>query len=296
MSWYQKLLASFLFVLARIAGKLPMSVLYFKAGFVRFFAVKLLRYRYQVIVQNISRSFPDYNYRQVRQTAHDFYRHFFDVFTEVIALQGFNKQTAVKHLTVENPELLNSYHDRGINVIAMAGHRGNWEWVTILPLHFKFSVYTLYKPLSDKVMESLMNRIRKRFGIRLLSMNQAGRFILSRKDFPAVYLFVGDQSPSHKDLEFCFDFMNQPSFLFTGGAKLARATKSAVVYLSITKQKRGYYSVRFTPIADPDSVSDEKAILRRYAQLLEEDIRRQPANYLWSHKRWKNLPPPEQKA
>ncbi len=288
MNWYHRFFSSIIFAVAKLAGLLPINILYLKGSFLRFFAEKILRYRYQVIIQNLSRSFPDKNYKEIREIAHNFYRHFFDIFAEVIKSQALNSDQAKIRFNIENPELISDYHSKGINVIAMAGHRGNWELVTMMPLFFSFSIYTLYKPLTSKVMESLMGRIRKRFGLKLLPMNRAGRFILGKKDYPALYLFVGDQSPSHKDPEYCFNFLNQPSLMFTGGAKLAKATSSAVVYFSINKIKRGYYSVKFTTIAEPHEGINEKSILERFVKMLEEDIRLQPAFWLWSHKRWKH--------
>lgn len=288
MKWHHRFLSSLLFAITKMAGHLPLNLLYFKAGFLRFFAEKVMRYRYPVIIQNLSRSFPEKNYNEIRALAHDFYRHFFDVFTEVIKSQGMKPSEAKARYKIENPELISDYHARGINVIALGGHWGNWEWLIMTPLFFDFSIYTLYKPLSGKVIEDLMGKIRKRFGLKLLSMSQAGRFILSKKDYPALYFFIGDQSPSHRDPEYSVDFLNQPSLMFAGGAKLARATSSAVVYLSINKVKRGYYSVTFHTIYSPGDHMNEREILQQYARLLEADIRNKPANWLWSHKRWKH--------
>jgi KDO2-lipid IV(A) lauroyltransferase len=290
MNIFHRLFSAFVFGLTRLAGTLPASLLFFKAGILQFFAEKVLRYRFGVITQNLARAFPEKDYKAIKTLTHQFYSHFFGVFTEVIKSQGLGKEEARKRFKVENPELISNFHKRGINVIAMGGHWGNWEWLIMTPLFFDFSIYTLYKPLSSKVTENLMGRIRKRFGLKLLPMQQAGRFILSKKDYPALYFFIGDQSPSHKDPEYCFEFLNQPSFFFAGGAKLARLTNSAVVYQSIRKIKPGYYSVSYLPVSQPGDGMSDKDILREYVRLLEADIRLQPAHWLWSHKRWKNKP------
>lgn len=290
MSFFQRLLSSFIFGLTRLAGHLPVELLFFKARILQVFAEKVLRYRFGVITQNLSKAFPEKDYKEIKTLTHRFYKHFFGVFTEVIKSQGIGHNEARKRFKVENPELINDFHNRGVNVIAMGGHWGNWEWLIMTPLFFDFSIYTLYKPLSSKVTENLMGRIRKRFGLKLLPMQQAGRFILSKKDYPALYFFIGDQSPSHKDPEYCFDFLNQPSFFFAGGAKLAVLTNSAVVYQSIRKIKPGYYSVSYVPVSQPGDGKSDKDILMKYVKLLEADIRLQPAHWLWSHKRWKNRP------
>jgi KDO2-lipid IV(A) lauroyltransferase len=290
MKFLNKLLANLIFGIARLSGHLPFGLLLFKAGLLRFFAEKVLRYRYAIIIQNLSRAFPEMNYNEIKSIAHQFYRHFFEVFTEVIKSQGMSPERARKHCRVENPELINDLHQRGINIIALGGHWGNWEWLIMTPLFFNFSIYTLYKPLSSKVMEPLMGKIRKRFGIKLLPMQKAGKFILGKQDYPALYFFIGDQSPAHQDTEYCFQFLNQPSFFFTGGAKLAKATGSALVYQSIKKIKPGQYSITYHPISEPGDKMTVREMLQAYTRLLEDDIRKQPSQWLWSHKRWKNIP------
>lgn len=139
--------------------------------------------------------------------------------------------------------------------------------------------------------------------MKLLPMSNAARFILSNKDSKAFYIFIGDQSPAKIESALSFNFLHQPTTFFTGGAKLARATNAAVVYISIRKVKRGYYSVRFMPIdtsstlpalsekqgAVKDISHDiEIEILKSYTSLLEADIIANPVNWLWSHKRWKH--------
>ncbi len=288
MKLHHRILSSFIYGLTRLSGHLPLGFLYFKASFLQFIAEKIFHYRYQVIIQNLSRSFPEKNYQEIRKLAHEFYQHFFELFAEVIKSQGIKPAKARMHFKIENPELISDYHARGINVIAICGHYGNWEWINMIQLFFDFSIYVLYKPLSNSMMEILMIKIRKRFGIKLLPMNQAGRFILTKKDYPALYIFIGDQSPSHRDAEYSVDFLNQPSLMFAGGAKLAKATSSAVVYQSISKTKRGYYSVTFHQVSQPGDDMSERAILQKFARLLEADIKNKPAYWLWSHKRWKH--------
>jgi KDO2-lipid IV(A) lauroyltransferase len=52
--------------------------------------------------------------------------------------------------------------------------------------------------------------------------------------------------------------------------------------------KRGHYkSVSKLAFAD-GSKTKEGEITKAYVQFLEESIKRQPENWLWSHNRWKH--------
>ena len=290
MTALNNVLSNIVYGMVRLISLFPMGLLFFKTRPIRFLAERIFHYRYSVIIQNLSRAFPEKNYAEIKIIAHQFYCHFFEVFAEVIKSQGMSKKDAKERFRIENPELISNLHGNGTNVIALGGHIGNWEWIGMTPLYFNFNIYTLYKPLSSEVMDRVMLKIRQRLGLSLLPMQAAGKFILGKKDYPALYYFMSDQNPSHQDPEYCFPFLNQPSYFFTGGAKLAKATKSAVVYPSIKKVKPGYYTLRFHLISMPEDHRSIPDMLSTYTQLLEKDIREQPAKWLWSHKRWKNFP------
>lgn len=299
----KQILSSFLFFIARLISFLPLNWLYGISSFVAFLLRSVLGYRRDVIIQNLSRSFPNLKYKEIKSLANNFYSHFADVFTEVIKSISIPASDLRNRFKIENPEIITQYYKGNQNIIGLTGHVANWEWLSIVPSLYPFSCYTLYKPLRSKLAESLMTRIRMRFGMKLLPMSNAARYILSNKNSNALYIFIGDQSPAKVENAHPFEFLNQSTTFFTGGAKLARATNAAVVYISIRKVKRGYYSVRFIPIDASSSITSltnervvvkenshdiEIEILKSYTRLLEADIVANPVNWLWSHKRWKH--------
>ncbi|MCF0195775.1 MAG: acetyltransferase, partial [Bacteroidaceae bacterium] len=74
---------------------------------------------------------------------------------------------------------------------------------------------------------------------------------------------------------------------YSGCERISRLINARVVYFDITRPRRGYYHVRIIPVADDLRATPTFAITRRYAELLEQSIQRDPAYWLWSHNRWK---------
>jgi len=288
----------FIFNIARLISFLPFSWLYGLSTFTAFILRNIVGYRKSVIIQNLSRSFPELKYNSIKIIANKFYLHFSDVFIEVIKSISLPSASFKKRFKVVNAELLVQYHKEGRNIIGLTGHVANWEWMSIIPSLYPFPCFTLYKPLRSKIAEDIMTRVRLRFGMKLLPMTHAARYILGNKDKKAFYIFIGDQSPAKVENADKFNFLNQPTTFFSGGAKLAKATDAAVVYISIRKIARGHYSVKYIPIEvseinSPESnqhtpKSVEYSILEQYSKLLEQDIQHSPVNWLWSHKRWKH--------
>lgn len=57
--------------------------------------------------------------------------------------------------------------------------------------------------------------------------------------------------------------------------------------MSLDSVSRGHYEWSFKEICRDASAMSPHEIMQEYYNLLQADLERNPANYLWSHKRWK---------
>ena len=86
----------------------------------------------------------------------------------------------------------------------------------------------------------------------------------------------------------CFvDFLNHDTPAITGAEKIARALHSAVFYIDIRQERRGYYVGKMEKMADDAATLEPFALTRDYFRRMEATIRRAPHMWLWSHRRWK---------
>ncbi len=105
---------------------------------------------------------------------------------------------------------------------------------------------------------------------------------------PRIVHLAADQRPATKENRYQREFLHRPAYFFEGGEFMAKKMKLPVFFGFMTKLKRGHYRFEFEQLAtppydrhDPHSITDE------FCRRLEENIRKQPDLYLWSHKRWK---------
>ncbi|AZA56945.1 lysophospholipid acyltransferase family protein [Chryseobacterium shandongense] len=133
-----------------------------------FITYNVIRYRYNVVLQNLSRSFPYKRYAEINETARGFYKEFSVLIAELIKLFSISRTRSLNLIQVENPELLLQYHLTGRNMIAILGHYGNWECLNILPHIFPFPVNALYKPIKNQLMDRVVKNVRTRFGMQLI--------------------------------------------------------------------------------------------------------------------------------
>jgi KDO2-lipid IV(A) lauroyltransferase len=104
-------------------------------------------------------------------------------------------------------------------------------------------------------------------------------------------MMLSDQSPNDVHKSFWTMFMNQETPFLYGAEYFARKYDMPVLYYDVTKVKRGYYEVRFTPLCEKPSQVPQYTITSRYIKMLKETIDRHPEYWLWSHRRWKRTRP-----
>ena len=118
--------------------------------------------------------------------------------------------------------------------------------------------------------------------------SQVLRFVLERKDRKFGYSFITDQYPYRavgKRSE--VEFLHRRTLTMTGGAALACKLDMAVAYLRFECREDGGYRMTLVPLADHAGSHTPEELIGTYYKMLEEDLQRQPWNYLWTHKRWK---------
>jgi KDO2-lipid IV(A) lauroyltransferase len=266
---------------------LPMPVLYrFSNGIYRL-VFHVFSYRKSVVVQNLSRAFPDKKYNEIGRIMSGFYRSFCDNTVEILKSMSIPARQQKEKVLLVDFDIIEGQIRQGKQVIASMGHCGNWEILNILPLMLDVDVHAVYQPLRAKCIDRLFLKIRSRFGANLISSKSIVRHLISNRDRPSLYIFLADQCPRVIRDSYSFRFLHQTTSVFSGVEKLARMINSAVVYFHVVKTSRGIYRVECKEISLDSKRSAETEITRDYVRHLERNILEKPSDWLWSHKRWK---------
>lgn len=285
-----RLLRPFLqMVFFRLLSRLPLPVLYGLSDIFYFLLAYLIRYRRSVIRNNLQASFPTLQPTEIDRLIKRFYQNLTDLIVETIKLPHLPADELVKRVTFANPEVVKACFNKGQAVIGMASHQCNWEWLPPASVLNGMPTDSVYKPLKNSFFEELMRIIRSRFGAYPLPMNKISREMVARRNQPRIVALVADQVPDQPEFGYWMPFLNRDTPFYPGTERLARSFNLPVFFLEIVRTRRGYYRATFYPIAEPPYESRENGfILERYRDLLEQSIQRNPADWLWSHKRWKH--------
>ena len=288
-----------------VLSRLPLGLHYFWGDILSWTARKVLRYRYNTVLINLSRSFPDKKYKEIDRIARDFYRHLGEIFAEALWFAGSSYKRLYRKgiVTVTNPEEVNDFFLNAPSMTVLSTHCGNWELMGGF-LGYRTAtgekvvireenINVVYKKLSSDISDEVFKRNRvaplEKVGTECeVESSNILRHILKQKDKKMVYIYPTDQAPYWKAGKHPIgEFMHQQTNAMLGSTGVACKLSHSVMYMKMRRVKRGQYEMTLIPICRDASQMTPEQIMRKYYDLLQDEINETPHNWLWSHKRWK---------
>jgi KDO2-lipid IV(A) lauroyltransferase len=270
---------------------LPFCVLYCLSDFIYLIIYKVVGYRKKVVRRNIASSFPEKTTAEHREIERRFYHWLCDYFVESLKLLSISRKELDRRFIITNPELITDTFEGGQSVAAILGHYCNWEWLTCVGKDFnnpKYKVGLVYHPLYNHAMDEVFRKLRSHVGGVPIPKQDTLRYLLNykREGIYSIFGYISDQAPKWENIHLWLPFLHHDTPVFTGGERIMRKMNNAVVYVEMTRPKRGYYTCTYRLITkDPNSMPDYE-VTKIFFGMLEETIKKKPEYYLWSHNRW----------
>lgn len=286
-------------ILMVLLSLLPLCVHHFFANILAFILHKVVKYRVKVVNLNLTKAFPDLSPDEIQHISKDYYLHIADIFCEVIwsltRPYSYIKKKGV--FTVEGDQQLAEAFEKYGNLMVMLGHCGNWELFIGFPIycdnaHFDYSqVFTAYHPMNSRFSEELFKKMRCFHQVteeNLLPSKNILRQVLSHRDEPRIYFFIADQCSGGKG-QVETNFLGLQTKWLAGAEAVAGKVGMPVAYVGIDKIGRSRYVARCEMLTEGPSDCPLGDITTAFTKRLERDIQANKVNWLWSHKRWKNI-------
>lgn len=289
--WHYRVLSWPLLALAH----LPLVMLHGFARLLYWVLAYVVRYRQQVVLDNLRHAFPEKSAAAIQRISRQFYWHFAQVMVEILKLASISASEMERRVHFTNPEMLGNYLAQGRQVLGVSSHLGNWEWLLAgAAVRFPGQVAGVYKPLTNKFFEYFVRRLRTRLGAQLVPMLGTLRYLVAHRQQGQILSLVSDQAAGPDDRPYWTDFLHRPAGFYTSIDRLAPQFKAVVLCINSRRVSRGYYQVTFTDLtgnntpADPSPEAARYPITAAFVQQLEADIHAAPEQYLWTHRRWKH--------
>jgi KDO2-lipid IV(A) lauroyltransferase len=278
-----------------LVGALPHWFRYYVLQEIIYFVVyKCLRYRVKVVTTNLRNSFPEKSEAEIKQIRRAFYNNLSEIFISTISLAFMSDDACRKQVKIKNLDELRTML-RGRDALFPTAHFGCWEFDSFLALYTpEMYIAAVYHPLENKVMDEVYMRLRHHRNIRLVPMKEVIRYYIDHRlpqDAPGQRIGIGliaDQNPPLRPNSHWFRFLNQDTVFFDGMEKMALKFHMPVFFCRQHHLGRGYCELEFLQLYDGEEDVAPNCLTERYVRQLEEDIRRNPGQWLWSHRRWKH--------
>ncbi|MDB6090494.1 MAG: hypothetical protein JWN85_3278 [Gammaproteobacteria bacterium] len=272
----------------RLVSRLPLGLLNRCADLLGWLAFRVFPYREQIVRENLTRAFPDFNGPRLRKVMRAYYDGFAQMFIELLKGATLPPQEIARRVRIVNLDKPREYLLQGQSVLLVAAHQCNWEWMLLgLSLELDFPLDAAYKPLVNSWAEREMKLLRSRFGCRLVPAKDLLPDIIKRRKVVRAVAMVADQEPTTSEHKHWTRFLNRDTAFYMGPEEIARVTHFPVFFIEMRRTARGFYEMEFRPMAVPREPLKPGELTERYARLVEEQIRAAPADWPWSHKRWK---------
>lgn len=275
----------------KLLSKLPFGLLYGLSTLMYFCVYYVVRYRRKVVFSHLQQAFPDRSPAEIKRLAKGFYRNFCDVSLEIFKVGSMTPADLDKRVSFANLEALQPILDRGQSMILLSAHYCNWEWLLLgTALKMPIPLDVVYKPLHNASMNRFMYDTRSRFNVDPIDLNEFTNEIIKRKGTQRAYCILADQKPRSKGKAHTSDFLHRETRFFIGPEKIAQFVKIPVVFVTMQRERRGYYRVTFKVIAEPPYEKQRNAypITEIYVRELETLIQHAPEGWLWSNRRWRS--------
>lgn len=270
----------------------PAWLLYGISNVLFFVLYRVIGYRKKVVEDNLKNSFPEKSEQELVKIQKEFYQYLCDLILETLKTITMSQKYVHQHVKFMNKELIEGLYGQGKSFFIVMGHYGNWELAgPCFSLNLRHQLNVVYKPLSNPYFERLFVKTRTKFNTQIIPMKNTLRAVASNKKTLNVTALIADQTPSDWKTGFWLNFLNQETLVFTGPEKMAKMFDYPVVYIKVDRVKRGHYEIKPTLLFDRPKETEEEQITRAFNKMLEEDIRKQPETWLWSHRRWKHKKP-----
>ena len=271
----------------------PYWLLYLKSDCYYFLVYHVFHYRRKVVRGNLQRSFPDKDEREIKRIERHFYQNLCDLFVEAPKMLRMKQNGYQSRITYVNPEVVTRLYERGKNVFYAIPHSGNWEWFgKMIPELTHHRALAIYKQVKNPVFERLMLFMRtKDIDLEMVESNSALRRLVQLRDSQNAVLMMADQTSHGLAQDYWTEFLHQDTCWFTGIERIAMKMDYAIVFVSMTRQGRGRYEVKFDLVTDHPKEMETGEIMGQYVRCVERFIEDNPDNWLWSHRRWKHQRP-----
>ncbi len=251
-------------------------------------AWRLIPERRHIAEVNIRACFPELSEQEQRELVRKAF-HSNGIGMMELGLAWFRDPKDFADITqIHGLEYLNDALKNGNGVLLLGGHYSTLDLGGSLVTEV-IEADVMQRDHNNPLMNAVMTRAReRRYGVVLSSKDLRG--LLRRLRQNRTIWYATDQDYGRKGLVFA-PFFGVPAGTITATSRIAERSGCAIVPFShFRREGSPGYDIYFHPALENFPSGDDLADATLINQTIEREVRRQPDQYLWMHRRFKTRP------
>ena len=202
---------------------------------------------------------------------------------ELLSPSGF--KLAGQNATIKGPgvEILENAKSNSQPVILVSGHFGNYDVVRANLLAKGYEIGALYRPMSNPFFNATYLKNIAQIGLPLFARGSSGmsEMIKYLRSGKFIALLIDQHMANGEPLK----FFGKTAYTATSAAKMALKYDALLVpFFVIRKEQKSSFDLY---LEMPIKNSDPNTMTQEFNNLLEQRVRNNPEQWLWTHRRWK---------
>ena len=245
-------------------------------------------------LDNLRASFPERSEQWIWQTGRRSFEHIVMLAIDVLFMPRLVKKNNWREYSqFKNAERLKWLIKEGRGVLMLTGHYGNFEIMGYMLGLFGFNVYSIARPLDNKLISSYLYGVRQRVGQKIIDKKGASELMANLTSNGAALGFIADQDAGRKGIFVDFFGRKASTYKSIGLLAITNNVPIAVAY-SRRFDNRFYFEIGVKRIIFPEEWAEKddplEWVTAEYTKAIEEFVREDPSQYWWLHRRWKHQP------
>ena len=240
----------------------------------------------KLVFENIKRALPNISKNELISIYDSMWENYGRVFAEYVFMKKFRNDQLTENISIEGKEILQDIITKNQKVIFISGHFSNFELMAMQIEKIGVKVAAIYRPLNNLYLNSIMEKIRKKYICRHQIKKGVGGLKelikLNKEGFSTALMIDQRVSQGIKS-----NFFNQKAYTTTIPAQFVRKFNCKVVPLHIEREDTNNFKIT---ISKPFKFNKDDSLEKITEELniwLEDVIKNSRSNWIWSHNRWK---------
>ena len=240
----------------------------------------------KLVFENIRRALPNISKNELISIYNSMWENYGRVFAEYVFMKKFRNDQLTENISIEGKEILQEIIIKNQKVIFISGHFSNFELMAMQIEKMGVKVAAIYRPLNNLYLNSIMEKIRKKYICKHQIKKGVGGLKelikLNKEGFSTALMIDQRVSQGIKS-----SFFNQEAYTTTIPAQLVKKFGMSVVPIFIERFDEIKFKMTvYKPLSFEENESIEN-ITNKLNKILEQMILKNPNYWIWSHNRWK---------